>query len=116
MKKSLKRRYREIELEVYRQIRNKIESSKVKSEFVSGNALIVKGIPGLDNELEAVIVNDHIVMLDKNGYHQCQYDHGHLVSQFLGPFFLLILHSVPSFIGHVTITVVPTSFLNSMVP
>lgn len=69
MKKSLKKRYREIEVEVYLALREKIANSKVKSKFFNGNVLVVKGFPGMDDIEEVAVINDHLVYINNKGHY-----------------------------------------------
>ena len=66
MKNKFKKEYRDLEMMVLRELRNKVESSKVFSKHISNCKAITVNV--FDCE-ELVIVNDRLTFLDNRGYH-----------------------------------------------
>ena len=61
--KSLKLRYRNLETEVFRQLRDKIEASKIESAHFSGKCIKIN----VFDYTELAIVNDELMFLDNKG-------------------------------------------------
>jgi len=67
-----KSRYRDLEMEVYAELRSMINKSKYRSVHVYTKAIKIE-IPknqssSLSNYDEVAIINDHITFIDKDGY------------------------------------------------
>lgn len=65
MKGSLKKRYRDLEMEVLNRLREKILQSNYESSTVNAKAIRVD----FDRYTEMTIINDQLTLLDGNGYH-----------------------------------------------
>ena len=62
---SLKKEYRNLEMKILSQLRDKINNSKQKSKFVDEKAITVD----VFDYVEMVIINDTLTFLDSSGYH-----------------------------------------------
>jgi uncharacterized protein with ATP-grasp and redox domains len=60
-----KRKYRDLEMRVLRELRNKVENSKHISKHLSEKSIIVN----VFDYTELTLVNDRLTFLDKNGLH-----------------------------------------------
>ena len=65
MKNNLKKQYRDLEMQVFRCLRDKVEASKVKSKHVNSNSLEVN----VFDYVELVLVNDILTFIDSRGLH-----------------------------------------------
>jgi hypothetical protein len=74
-KSNLKLEYRNLEMKVFRELREAIERSEINSKFIS----YCKAIPiNLYDYVELAIVNDKLTFLDRNGYHYSTYSEASL--------------------------------------
>jgi len=64
-KNNFKTQYRNLEQRVFRELRNKVENSKVKSKHINEKCIKVN----LFIYEELAIINDHLTFLDCNGLH-----------------------------------------------
>lgn len=60
---NLLKEYRDLELRVLRELRNKVEKSEYKSKFTNDMAIIVD----IEHYCELAIVNDRLEFFDNNG-------------------------------------------------
>ena len=67
----LKSRYRNLELEVFRSLREEVQNSSTNSKFIQDKAIKID----YDDNVELVIVNDKLCFIDNNGYHKSIYDY-----------------------------------------
>jgi hypothetical protein len=61
----LKKRYRDLEMEILRDLRDLVEKSKIKSKHVDEKCITVN----VFDYTELTVVNDRLTFLDCNGYH-----------------------------------------------
>ncbi len=62
---NFKKQYRDLELRVLRELRNKIENSNFTSSHIQEKAIKVN----VFDYQELTIINDKLTFLDKHGYH-----------------------------------------------
>lgn len=63
---SFKKQYRDLEMRVFNELRNRIENSKYISKFINDKAIKVNS---LFDYCELAIINDRLTFMDKSGYH-----------------------------------------------
>lgn len=67
---NFKKQYRDLELRIMRELRDKVENSKQTSKHIDKKSINVN----VFDYTELTIINDRLTFLDSNGYHYSLFD------------------------------------------